>query len=344
VTQLNAQQISQRYGNLPLILPATAPAGRRSTDDEPTAPGADPHARARRPRTGTVVLDEAPAARREDSVAAFRLDDADLEEVPTAEGYDRPDAPALDEITRRVRTGVKIEDLEDALPIPDIPLDDDELTAVGPAGQAGASGSPWQARELAAAQRPSSGLSGATIGAVTFASALDEPWTAPMPAASAGVPAPALAAPPRVAAPAAFVPAPPLLVDVTPLTLAVETVSGYCDSVIERNTPVPCERTRAFVTAGDNQTSVKVRISQGESSRFTDNTLLGEVELTGLRPARRGQVQIAVSFALDTDGILNVSATDVETGRAAATRLRLIGMPDAAEIERMAARQAGLPM
>ena len=134
------------------------------------------------------------------------------------------------------------------------------------------------------------------------------------------------------------------MVDVTPLTLAVETVSGYCDAVIERNTPVPCERTRAFVTAADNQTTVKVRVSQGESSRFGDNTLLGEVELTGLRAAPRGQVQIAVSFALDTDGLLNVSATDVETGRAAATRVRLIGIPEAADVERMAARQAAIAM
>ncbi|HEY4221955.1 MAG TPA: Hsp70 family protein, partial [Myxococcota bacterium] len=89
-------------------------------------------------------------------------------------------------------------------------------------------------------------------------------------------------------------PPPPLLIDVTPLTLAVETVNGFCDAVIERNTQVPCERTRVFVTAADNQTFVRVRISQGESSRFGENTLLGEVELGGLHPARRGEVQIAL--------------------------------------------------
>jgi molecular chaperone DnaK len=70
-------------------------------------------------------------------------------------------------------------------------------------------------------------------------------------------------------------PPPPLLIDVTPLTLAVETVNGFCDPIIERNTQVPCERTRVFVTATDNQTFVRVRVSQGESSRFSENTLLG---------------------------------------------------------------------
>jgi molecular chaperone DnaK len=132
--------------------------------------------------------------------------------------------------------------------------------------------------------------------------------------------------------------APPLLVDVTPLTLSVETVSDYCDTIIERNTPVPCERSRPFVTATDNQSLVRVRISQGEFPRFSQNTLLGELELSGLRPAPRGQVMISVSFSLDTDGILNVSATDVHTGRATSARLRLIGLPEAAQITDMVGR------
>ncbi len=135
-------------------------------------------------------------------------------------------------------------------------------------------------------------------------------------------------------------PMPPVLVDVTPLTLAVETVEGFCDSIITRNTTVPCSRTREFVTAADNQTSVRVRVSQGESKKFLENTLLGEIELSGLRPARRGDVRIAVSFALDASGMLVVSAKDVGTGRETSTQVHLVGLPDAQEVARMAARQA----
>lgn len=143
--------------------------------------------------------------------------------------------------------------------------------------------------------------------------------------------------PPSVPAPA---PAPraPLLVDVTPLTLAVETVSGYCDAIIARNTQVPCEERREFVTASDGQTVVRVRVSQGESKRFGENTLLGEVELSGLPAAPRGVVQISVCFGLDANGMLNVSATEVQTGRATAAQLRLIGLPEVHDVGAMAAR------
>jgi len=147
--------------------------------------------------------------------------------------------------------------------------------------------------------------------------------------------------PPDVAPPPLLA---PVLVDVTPLTLAIETVEGFCDPIIERNTTVPCSRTREFVTAADNQTSVRVRVSQGESKRFLENTLLGEVELSGLRPARRGDVRIAVSFALDASGMLVVSARDVGTGRETSTQVHLVGLPDAQEVARMAARQAGRGM
>jgi molecular chaperone DnaK len=154
-------------------------------------------------------------------------------------------------------------------------------------------------------------------------------------------PAAPLYAPPQTPAP---MPLPPVLVDVTPLTLAVETVEGFCDSIIGRNTTVPCSRTREFVTAADNQTSVRVRVSQGESKRFGENTLLGEIELSGLRPARRGDVRIAVSFALDASGMLVVSAKDVGTGRETSTQVHLVGLPDAQEVARMAARQAARGM
>ena len=124
----------------------------------------------------------------------------------------------------------------------------------------------------------------------------------------------------------------PILVDVTPLSLHVETVAGYCDTLVGRNTPVPCAESRRFVTASDGQTVVHVRVSQGESSRFSENTLLGAVELTGLHAAPRGKTSVEVTFSLDTDGILNVRATDVETGSQAEATLRLIGTPEAAGI------------
>ncbi|MBK7581783.1 MAG: Hsp70 family protein [Myxococcales bacterium] len=136
----------------------------------------------------------------------------------------------------------------------------------------------------------------------------------------------------------------PLLVDVTPLTLTVETVHGYCDPVIGRNSPVPCERSRTFVTAADNQTTVRVRVAQGESKLFRENTLLGEVELSGLRGAARGQVKIDVVFGLDTDGILNVRAVDVATGHEARVTVRLVAVPDMGNVAEMAARNAAMPM
>jgi molecular chaperone DnaK len=142
-----------------------------------------------------------------------------------------------------------------------------------------------------------------------------------------------------VPAPLLSVPA-PVLVDVTPLTLSVETVGGYCDALIARNTPVPCDRTRTFVTAVDNQTTVRVRVGQGESARFGENTLLGELELSALRAAPRGQVEIAVTFALDTNGMLDVSARDLATGHATQAQLYLVGLPGARELEGLAARHA----
>lgn len=145
---------------------------------------------------------------------------------------------------------------------------------------------------------------------------------------------------PRPEAPAPALPGmagAPLLVDVTPLSLTVETVSGYCDKIINRNTPVPCEETRQFVTARDNQTVVRLRIGQGESGRFEDNTLLGELELAGLRPAARGQIAIAVTFSLDTDGLLNVSARDTHTGQATSAVVRLVGL-DVGDVSAMQAR------
>jgi molecular chaperone DnaK len=132
----------------------------------------------------------------------------------------------------------------------------------------------------------------------------------------------------------------PLLVDVTPLGLAIETAGGYAQFLVAANTPVPCDRTMRFATAADQQTSVAVRVAQGDAQRFDGNTLLGEVTLSGLRAASRGLVQVDVTFAIDASGILNVSAKDVETGLETSSQIRLLGTrDDKADLAEMAARQ-----
>jgi molecular chaperone DnaK len=133
----------------------------------------------------------------------------------------------------------------------------------------------------------------------------------------------------------------PLLIDVTPMSLRIETVGGYSDVLIAANSPVPCEKARTFLTASDNQTVVFIRVAQGESSRFAENTRLGELELSGLKPGRRGEVKILVTFELDADGILNVRAKDKDTDRETKATMRLLGTStDDAEVAEMAARQA----
>jgi len=137
----------------------------------------------------------------------------------------------------------------------------------------------------------------------------------------------------------------PLLIDVTPLSLSVETAGGFCDVLIDANMPIPCDRTRSFGTAKDGQTSVHLRVAQGEGRRFADNTLLGELELSGLRAAPRGAVEIAVIFEIDADGMLNVRARDVRTGNETAARIQLVGAQvDAADLDAMRARQVAHPL
>ncbi len=134
----------------------------------------------------------------------------------------------------------------------------------------------------------------------------------------------------------------PLLMDVTPLDLAVETAGGYCQRIIERGTPVPTEQRRMFTTARDGQRIVRVRICQGAGQRFEENQPLGEIELDGLREAPRGAVRIEVTFVLDANGTLDVSARDVDTGRSQSTRVVLLGAESEEELEVMRRRQAEL--
>ncbi|MGF1465785.1 MAG: Hsp70 family protein [Sandaracinaceae bacterium] len=131
----------------------------------------------------------------------------------------------------------------------------------------------------------------------------------------------------------------PLLMDVTPLSLGVETAGGYMRRLIPKNAPVPTEQMRTFTTAKDHQEEVAVRICQGEEDMFDRNQVLGEVLLTELPSAPRGQVQIEVAFILDADGTLRVDAKDVVTGRAQSTHINLRGGLSDDEIDRMRQRQ-----
>jgi len=138
--------------------------------------------------------------------------------------------------------------------------------------------------------------------------------------------------------PAATRPKAPLLLDVTPLSLGVETVDGYCERIIRRNSAIPAGQTKMFTTARDHQNTVIVRICQGENRRVSGNQLLGEVVLDGLRPAARGKVQIAVRFMIDADGTLQVRAQDVGTGQQQQIAIKLIGEIPDAQIEQLRER------
>lgn len=104
-----------------------------------------------------------------------------------------------------------------------------------------------------------------------------------------------------------------LLLDVTPLTLSIETMGGIATPMIDRNTTIPTKKTQVFSTAADNQSAVTVRICQGERKMFADNKILGDFNLDGIPPAPRGVPQIEITYDLDANGILNVSAKDLGT-------------------------------
>ena len=106
-----------------------------------------------------------------------------------------------------------------------------------------------------------------------------------------------------------------LLLDVTPLSLGIETMGGVCTKIIERNTTIPAKKSQIFTTAADNQTSVEVHVLQGEREMAQYNKTLGRFNLDGIAPARRGVPQIEVTFDIDANGIVNVSAKDLGTGK-----------------------------
>merc|ERR1712089_45204 len=106
-----------------------------------------------------------------------------------------------------------------------------------------------------------------------------------------------------------------LLLDVTPLSLGIETLGGVFTKLINRNTTIPTKKSQVFSTAADGQTQVELKVHQGEREMAKDNKLLGQFQLTGIPPAPRGVPQIEVTFDIDANGILNVSATDKSTGK-----------------------------
>ncbi len=128
-----------------------------------------------------------------------------------------------------------------------------------------------------------------------------------------------------------------LLLDVTPLSLGLETLGGVMTKVIERNTTIPVRRTQVFSTAEDNQPAVDVVVLQGERERAADNRVLGRFRLENIRPAPRGLPQIEVTFDIDANGILNVSARDKETGVEQTITISESSNLDRAEVERMVA-------
>ncbi len=126
-----------------------------------------------------------------------------------------------------------------------------------------------------------------------------------------------------------------LLLDVTPLTLGIETLGGVATPIIERNTTIPTHKSQVFSTAANNQTSVEIKVVQGERPMAADNKLLGNFILDGIPPAPRGMPQIEVAFDLDADGILHVNAKDKATGREQSIRITASSGLSKSEIDRM---------
>jgi molecular chaperone DnaK len=126
-----------------------------------------------------------------------------------------------------------------------------------------------------------------------------------------------------------------LLLDVTPLSLGIETLGGVFTRIIDRNTTIPTKKSQVFSTAEDNQNAVTIRVFQGEREMAADNKILGQFDLMGIPPAPRGMPQIEVTFDIDANGIVNVSAKDKATGKEQQIRIQASGGLSEADIDKM---------
>lgn len=126
-----------------------------------------------------------------------------------------------------------------------------------------------------------------------------------------------------------------LLLDVTPLSLGIETLGGVFTKLLERNTTIPVKKSQVFSTAADNQPAVNIRVAQGERSMFADNKLLGQFDLVGIPPAPRGIPQIEVTFDIDANGILNVTAKDLGTQKEQSLNITAPNKLNKDEVEKM---------
>ena len=126
-----------------------------------------------------------------------------------------------------------------------------------------------------------------------------------------------------------------LLLDVTPLSLGIETLGGVMTKLIDRNTTIPTRKSETFSTAEDDQTAVTIRVFQGEREMAADNKLLGQFDLVGIPPAPRGVPKIEVTFDIDANGIVNVSAKDKSSGKQQTIRIQASGGLNEAEVQRM---------
>src|SRR5205823_15013639 len=123
--------------------------------------------------------------------------------------------------------------------------------------------------------------------------------------------------------------------DVTPLSLGIETLGGVFTRLIDRNTTIPTKKSQVFSTADDSQTAVTIRVFQGEREMAGDNKLLGQFDLVGIPPAPRGVPQIEVTFDIDANGIVNVSAKDKATNKEQQIRIQASGGLSDSEIDKM---------